>query len=162
MILMPGSLRDRHALLSGGVALIVGLPTRRCIDVHAEQPRKEHGHATDELATGLSAVLTESINERRSGVVPPSDTRPFRREPQDDRTFRRSLERLPKSHPQYSEQALPTSMVYRRPPRALCGPGARGRRGRGLRAGSTGFSSAISTRPCCWRPCRRRGRARFA
>ena len=102
MILMPGSLRDRHALLSGGVALIVSLPTRRCIDVHAEQSRKEHGHATDELATGLSAVLAESINERRGGIEPPSDTRPFRREPQDDRTFRRSLERLPKSHPQYS------------------------------------------------------------
>lgn len=103
MTLMPGSFRNRLALLCGGLALIVGLPAYLYINhVYAEQLLNERGHAIHELATAMSAVLAESLNERRREIELLSDTRLFRREPLDDSAFRGSLERLQKSYPQYS------------------------------------------------------------
>lgn len=103
MTLMPGSFRNRLALLCGGLALIVGLPAYLYINhVYAEQLLNERGHAIHELATAMSAVLAESLNERCREIELLADTRLFRREPLDDSAFRGSLERLQKSYPQYS------------------------------------------------------------
>lgn len=69
MSLLPGTFRNRLALLIGSISLVVGLPLYFYIDhFYAGQMVAERGHALKGLATAATTVLSENLGERQREI----------------------------------------------------------------------------------------------
>ncbi|MDH4874311.1 diguanylate cyclase [Pseudomonas sp. BN515] len=69
MSLLPGTFRNRLALLIGSISLVVGLPLYFYIDhFYAGQLLNDRGNAMRGLATSVSTVLSENLRERQREI----------------------------------------------------------------------------------------------
>ncbi len=69
MPLLPGTFRNRLALLIGSISLVVGLPLYFYIDYfYAGQLVADRGNALKGLATAVTTVLSENLRERQREI----------------------------------------------------------------------------------------------
>lgn len=103
MKVSPSSFKNQLALMFGGFALFIGLPTYFYIDyVHAQQLVRDRGQALHDLAGAVATVISENLGERKREVELLAQTPTFRRGALDGADARGGIERLQASYPYYS------------------------------------------------------------
>lgn len=100
---LPGSFRSRLALLFGGIALAIGVPTALyTTHLYSAQLVADRGNALRDVAHAVAGVLADDLRQRQREMAFLAETTAFQRSPIDAKTLRANMEGLQKSHPYYT------------------------------------------------------------
>ena len=103
MTLLPASFQNRLALLFGGLALIVGLPTVFYINhVYSQQLVNDRGRTLHDLAQLVAGVLSDNLRERQREIEYLAEQPEFRAGDLTRGHVAPLLQGLQKSHPYYT------------------------------------------------------------
>ncbi len=103
MTFVPASFRNRLALLFGGLALAVGLPTVLYVNfVYSEQLVGDRGRNLRDQAQLVAAVLAENLRERQREVEYLAEQNEFRNGDLNHPHLPALLHGMQKSHPYYT------------------------------------------------------------